>query len=263
MGTAVRAGEGGLAWLPAGSLRTPSPGWRYHHRKKGTPWSLGRESGVAILQLKFAPANSYDLKSEYGRSAFDVRHTFSAGGTFEVPFGLRLSPLIFASSGRPFNITTGVDSNGDAFFTDRPALTTDLTTPSVRITPFGAFDTEPLHSHSIISRNYGTAPGYFVINLNLTRTFSFGNRAQTAATAQGRQTGVGGNRGTNEARYRLVFGMRAVNLLNRVNLDLPVGNLSSPLFGQSVATAGGFGAASIGNPASGNRRLEMQVRFQF
>jgi hypothetical protein len=53
------------------------------------------------------------------------------------------------------------------------------------------------------------------------------------------------------------------NLFNRVNLDLPVGNLGSPLFGRSAATAGGFGAGSVGNPAAGNRRVEAQLRFEF
>jgi hypothetical protein len=54
-----------------------------------------------------------------------------------------------------------------------------------------------------------------------------------------------------------------VNLFNRVNLDLPIGNLSSPSFGRSLATAGGFGAGSIGNPAAGNRRIEAQIRSEF
>jgi hypothetical protein len=57
--------------------------------------------------------------------------------------------------------------------------------------------------------------------------------------------------------------LRFVNLLNRVNLDVPVGNLASPNFGRSVATAGGFGAGSVGNPAAGNRRVEAQIRVEF
>jgi hypothetical protein len=30
-----------------------------------------------------------------------------------------------------------------------------------------------------------------------------------------------------------------------------------------VATAGGFGAGSVGNPAAGNRRVEAQIRLEF
>ena len=43
------------------------------------------------------------------------------------------------------------------------------------------------------------------------------------------------------------------------NLALPVGNLSSPLFGESVALVSGGG----GNSASGNRRIELQIKLAF
>ncbi|HEX8285518.1 MAG TPA: carboxypeptidase-like regulatory domain-containing protein [Pyrinomonadaceae bacterium] len=202
------------------------------------------------------PADAYDLRAEYGRSSFDVRHAFAAGGTFEAAWGLRLSPLVYASTGRPFNITSGVDANGDAFFADRPALASDLTRPTVRVTPFGVFDTEPPPGAPVIARNYGEGPGYFVVNLGVSRTFAFGKVA--AAGRGGGQAGAGG-----EGRFRLTPGLRFTNLFNRVNLDAPVGSLGSPLFGRSVATAGGFGAGSVGNPAAGNRRVEAQVRFEF
>lgn len=172
-----------------------------------------------------------------------------------LPAGMRLSPLVFASSGRPFNISSGADTNGDSFLTDRPALATDLTRATVRVTPFGAFDTEPPPGQSLIPRNYGEGPGYFVVNLNVSRTFSFGRVAAGS--------GAGGAGAGGEARYRLTTGLRFTNLFNRVSLDLPVGNLGSPLFGRAAATAGGFGAGSVGNPAAGNRRVEAQLRFEF
>jgi hypothetical protein len=207
------------------------------------------------------PADGDDLRPEYGRSSFDVRHTFSTGGTFDAPFGLRLSPLVFASSGRPFNITNGTDSNGDSLFSDRPAFATDLNGPGVRVTRFGAFDTTPQPGQQIIPRNYGTGPSYFVVNLNVTRTFVLGAGASSKGRAQG--TDNGRSDAGVEGRYRLTFGVRVLNLFNRVNLDLPVGNLGSTLFGQSTATAGGFGAVSGGHPAAGNRRVDTLLRFEF
>jgi len=42
----------------------------------------------------------------------------------------------------------------------------------------------------------------------------------------------------------------------------PIGNLSSPNFGQSISTAGGFGGPG-GSSAAGNRRIQVQVRFGF
>ena len=65
------------------------------------------------------PANQYDLSREYGRSSIDVRHRFTLGGNISgLPGKIRLSPFIIANSGRPFNITTGRDTNGDTLFTD-------------------------------------------------------------------------------------------------------------------------------------------------
>jgi hypothetical protein len=59
-------------------------------------------------------------------------------------------------------------------------------------------------------------------------------------------------------RYNLTFSVNARNVLNRVNLAPPVGNLDSPLFGQSNALAGGpysFGSAT--------RRIDLQALFSF
>jgi hypothetical protein len=39
-----------------------------------------------------------------------------------------------------------------------------------------------------------------------------------------------------------------------------VGNLASPFFGESTASAGGFGR---GGAQVGNRRIELQARFNF
>jgi len=59
-------------------------------------------------------------------------------------------------------------------------------------------------------------------------------------------------------RYNLTFSISARNLLNSFNPGPPVGNLSSPFFGQSIALAGGpFSSASA------NRRVDLQVRFSF
>lgn len=74
------------------------------------------------------------------------------------------------------------------------------------------------------------------------------------------------------------FSVNFQNLFNRVNLATPVGNLSSPFFGQSLSLApsfGGFGGGggggggafggggSGGGSGVGNRRVTAQVRFNF
>ena len=229
------------------------------------------------------PANQYDLSGEYGRSSQDIRHRFTLFGNISgLPWGIRLSPIIIANSGRPFNITVGRDLNGDTLFTDRPAFATDLSDAGVRVTPYGTFDVTPSPGQQIIPRNYATGPSFFVVNLRASKSFGFGEATQAIAGASGgggggRRGGGGGGRrggrggGTDDGesveghRYNLNFSISVQNLFNNTNEGLPVGNLSSPFFGQAINTAGGFGRGGGGGDrqALGNRRVELQLRFSF
>jgi uncharacterized membrane protein YgcG len=237
------------------------------------------------------PVNQYDLSGEYGRSSQDIRHRFSVFGTITgLPWGIRLNPIVTANSGRPFNITVGRDLNGDTLFNDRPAFATDLNDPGVRVTPYGTFDVTPSAGQQIIPRNYATGPSFFVVNLRASKTFGFGEATQASGGAGaggggrrggggggGRRGGGGGGRGgggrggdsdagAERYRYNLNFSVSVQNLLNNTNEGVPVGNLSSPLFGQSIGTAGGFGrggGGGGGRQAAGNRRVELQLRFSF
>ncbi|MGC1904737.1 MAG: hypothetical protein WA715_13030, partial [Candidatus Acidiferrum sp.] len=71
--------------------------------------------------------------------------------------------------------------------------------------------------------------------------------------------GPGGmDAGATNRRYGLTFAVSARNVFNNVNLALPVGNLSSPLFGESNGLAGGpYGSSTA------NRRIDLQVTFSF
>jgi hypothetical protein len=243
------------------------------------------------------PANPYDFSTEYGRSSFDIRHRVFLGGNITIPWGIRLSPFIVAFSGRPFNITTGLDTNGDRMFTERPSLAPADAPCSaiIRCTAFGKFNLLPGPNDVIIPRNYGQAPGYFSVNLGASKTFGFGDVANPNAVAAsqgggnrggGGRGGGGGGRGfgggmeggggrggggmfgggggNTEKRYNLTLTIRAINLFNRVNPGAPVGNLSSSLFGQSNATSAAFGGFGPGgNSAAGNRQFEVGLRFSF
>jgi hypothetical protein len=75
----------------------------------------------------------------------------------------------------------------------------------------------------------------------------------------------GGGGDTTNQRYNLTLSLSARNLFNTVNLGAPVGSLSSPNFGESLAVAGsGFGGPGGGGGGSANnRRIDMSVRFSF
>ena len=176
-------------------------------------------------------------------------------------------------TGGPFDITIGEDLNADSIFNDRPAWATDLTRPSVVRTAWGTFDMAPIPGQTIIPRNLGDSPSMTALNMRLSRAFGFGPRTgegnvQSGFESQGHGgSGAGGgplghyhgSEALAEGRkYSLTLTISARNLFNTVNLDTPVGNLSSPVFGTSIAIHG-FGPGG----ASANRTIELQARFAF
>ncbi|HEX7330159.1 MAG TPA: TonB-dependent receptor [Pyrinomonadaceae bacterium] len=234
------------------------------------------------------PVNSYDASGEFGRSSFDIRHRFSIFGTINLPWWkLVVNPFVVANTGQAFNITTGQDRNLDRQFNERPSFAgpnADCSAQNIRCTRFGNFNLTPLPGEPIIPRNFAQAPGFFVINLRVSRTFMFGtiNRGNaaaaaarpaatgpapaTGATAAGPRPQGGGAAVPSEKRYNLNVSINFQNILNRVNLGVPVGNLASPDFGESLGLApifGGFGGPAGGSAGAGNRRIYAQLRLNF
>ncbi len=226
------------------------------------------------------PANPYNLSTEWGPARFDIRNRVFVGGSLTAPWRITLSPFITASSGAPFNITDGLDPYGDLAYEARPAFATPGT-PGAITTAWGTFNPNPGPGDAIIPRNYGRGPGQLSINLRLSRTWGFGGKLESASGGMGGGgrmpgstfggMGRGGGRGgpggpggmfgdaSTGRRYNLTLGVTARNVLNRTNLAAPDGNLLSPVFGESVALAGGFGPSS----GSYNRRIDLQLRLSF
>src|SRR5688572_7167512 len=133
------------------------------------------------------PMNSYDTSGEFGRGSFDIRHRFTIFGTVNLPWWkIVLNPFAVATSGPPFNIITGQDLNLDRQVNERPSFAgpnADCTLSTIRCTPFGNFNLVPLPGEEIVPRNFGQAPGSFVVNLRIGRSFAFGtiNRGNAAA----------------------------------------------------------------------------------
>lgn len=205
------------------------------------------------------PMNSYDLSSEWGPPLFDVRHRFTFFGTYTNPklWGLSFAPFVVATSGPPFNITTGIDSNLDRQFTDRPSfavVNANCASPNIRCTRYGNFNVVPGPGERIVPRNFGRGPGGLVFNLRISRSFSFGVVHQASE--------IGNQKVGTEKRYSLNLSLAFENLLNNVNLSPPIGNLSSPLFGQSQSLAG-LSSSSGGSVNAANRRVFVNLRLRF
>ena len=194
------------------------------------------------------PADSNDPDADWGPAAQDVRHRLFVMGNFPLPYGLRACMNMQVSSARPYNITTGLDDNGDTVFNDRAAG---------------------------VGRNAGRGAGQMTVDLRLTKSFNLGGLLSggpegvpmggpppPGGAANAMQPGVGGPGGGggdgprmvimegSNARYRADFYVNFQNLFNRTNLNSFSGNQLSPFFG--TATSAG--------PA---RRIEVGATISF
>ncbi len=233
------------------------------------------------------PANQYSLAGEYGPAATDVRNRVTAGGSIATLWNLRLSPLITLQSGKPFDIITSQDIYGDTLSTARPGIVANPNQPGVVATSYGLLDPNPSPGEQILPRNFGRGPGLYSVDLRLARTFGLGRRLERVSRAKGnsvggtaplatpapgpaRRGGIGGfddssgpalaGGASTGRRFNLTASVSARNLLNHTNPGIIVGNINSPLFGESNQIAGGFGPFS---GSSNNRRLEFQLRLAF
>jgi len=185
--------------------------------------------------LNTFPANPYSMEGEYGPASNDVRNRMSLGGSITSKFGLLWNPFVILQSAAPFNITTSQDIYNDTVLTARPGFATDPNQPGVIATSYGLFDPDPTPGEKLVPRNYARGRGEFSVNLRLSRAFVF------------------------REHNKLTLSVSARNLLNHLNPGRIIGNINSPLFGQSNQIRG-HGAYENG---ANNRRLEFQARFAF
>ncbi len=217
--------------------------WAFFYKQNRTADSGGSTS---------FPSNEYDLAQDYGRAAVTKNRLFS-GVWYNAPKGLNAGLFFRATSGTPFNITTGTDGNGDTIFNDRPAFATDLTRASVVRTRYGNFDTAPIAGQSIIPINDATSPAFYSLQLTASKEFHFGPRPAPEKPAPGQPA----PQGRPDPRYQLRFSVEGQNVLNHNNPGVPVGILSSPFFGQSISLA------SSSSITAANRTVTLHANFSF
>ena len=201
-------------------------------------------------------SNSYNLGADEGDYANFAPRKFYTGINAHPGWDMSVNFFFGAMSQSDFNITTGLDNNGDSIYNDRPAFATDLSRPSVVRTAYGNFDTDPIPGQTIIPNNYGHAPAFTYTEMYINKDFHFGPRPAAPATPG--PPGAGGKAALQPQRYRLEFGIGADNLLNTNNPGPPVGILSSPFFGKSISLNSQF----TGNTAA-NRAITLRAAFYF
>lgn len=201
-------------------------------------------------------SNSYNIRQDYGPEDATARQQIFCGGSVSLPHGLSFDPFFSARSGRPFNITTGTDLNGDTIYNDRPAFATDLSRPSVVRTALGNFDTAPLPSQTLVPYNYGRGAGLVWVDLQARETVHIGPRPAAAVSSPAAPAAKAPPRA--ERPWTLAFSVEAQNLFNHLSPGPPVGVLASPLFGRSLSTANDFSGLT-----AANRSLLLHTTFTF
>ena len=173
------------------------------------------------------PQSSYSEQGESSRVDWQTSGLGGLMGNVNLPLKAELSSELFASSGNPYNITTGTDANGDGDFNDRPSYASSPG-PGAYSTPFGLLTTNTVNGN--VPRNIGTMPGTVHLDTNLSRSFTLP--------------------GSKEHPRTFALTARSENLLNHTNVTVVNTILSSGVVGQPVA-------------ADTARRVDAGIRFEF
>ena len=240
----------------------------------------------------------FDPSVDYGRAGFGVRNRMVLGGTIPLPFRFSASPMIFAQSGSPFNITAGIPDAVTLGYGDRPAFASGVTAATANCFSASSFSNATPYvaggTNHQIPVNFCTGPANVSVNLRLSRTFGIGPKTEAALNAAqmaqgggrggsmggmgGGPGGGGGGRGggggmgggmggpgggfgggSNTGRkYNLTIGAQASNVFNEVPYGTPISTLTSSNFGKYTSIAGG--AFSAQNAV---RTIMLQANFSF
>jgi hypothetical protein len=206
----------------------------------------------------------FNRGADRGPCNFDVRHIFNTsmvatstvkGGNKwvnRIATGWQLSPIIRATSGRRFSVTTGSDNSRTGLNNDRPIVIAPnaysststcplATTSCIRyLAPAGvALAPNPVGTFGNLGRNALQGPGSLSVDMTLSRNFAI------------------------HEQIRLEVRVEAFNVINRANFDNPTTALNSSNFGLITATAGAPGGSlllpSIGDP----RILQFAMKLHF
>lgn len=135
------------------------------------------------------PSNQYDRAQDWGRVATPVNR-INMFGTIGLPWGWTGSPILSINSSTPFNITSGIDYNGDGINNDRPSFAPAGAAcgGNIKCTAFGNFNIAPGPGATIIPINYANGPDQWRVDMRFTRSWGWGEKGN----ANGPPPGGGG-----------------------------------------------------------------------
>jgi hypothetical protein len=227
--------------------------------------SIDIASTDAVANYLNTPGSIASPNIDRGNSDFDIRHSFTAGVTYDLPSpeankiahaalgGWSVDSYIFARTAPPVNVVVGiVFANGIALY-PRPNVV-----PGVPLVLYGsqypggkafnpaAFTAPPTGQQGDFGRNVLRGFGAWQVDFAVQRQFRI------------------------TERLGLRFRAELFNLFNHPNFGQPDNNLTDPLFGRStqmLASFLGSGGANGGfNPLyqiGGPRSIQLALKLQF
>jgi hypothetical protein len=157
----ARRADGTFPLLPAGTVITVGD---YGNRIKSDQLQLKFERSMAngfslrtsytymkVFQFLETAVDKANLNADWGPAPNDTRHRVVVSSVYRLPFEIQLGTVLTAMSAPPYNITTGVDSNGDRDINERPIENGTM------IPPFSA-----------------RGDNYFSLDLRTSRSFGLG-----------------------------------------------------------------------------------------
>jgi hypothetical protein len=228
--------------------------------------SLDERSGIAgrqeFLNGQSRTLDPYNRGLDKARSDFDVRHSFVANATYDLPFGKfvsgpakyaldgwQVNSIVTVSSGVPFGVTVDGDPDRDA--TDENAARPDLVS-GANLYPVGgsspdlwfntgAFAPPTVGFRGTAGRNILVGPNFRSVDLGLTKMFRV------------------------DEKRSVQFRVEAFNLFNRPNFDLPANSDDGSLIftGSSFQLAPNVGKIFNTVPLQQGDARELQLALKF
>jgi hypothetical protein len=174
----------------------------------GVSYTLSAYKTSTEAENGLIQADDLNPDDSYAYGNNDQRHRTVVNGTFDLPWGVQVSGILFSRSAVPVNITTGADNNRNGASNDRPDLALGVELNSDNQFDRASFLAPGTRSGNLV-RNAARGPGSWQVDLRVQKAIAMG-------------------------RSRLDLFVEAFNLTNHVNLFNQIGNLASASFGRST-----------------------------
>jgi hypothetical protein len=213
-GAMVIVMAGGPAGAAPGGAKNPANArWNWHRMQMFMNFSVGRALNDTDGAFSTPAADS--LAADWGPSNFDIRRRFNINWSSTQLRNFSANISFNASSAQPYTIRSGIDTNHDLVYNDRP---------------------------DGIGRNSARGSAQWTMNGYFSYGWQFGKAVQTPGGLRlgaegGALTATQGAAST-AGRYRLTLNVNVQNLTNHGNLGGYIGTLTSNDFGRPTVVVG-------------------------